>query len=166
MTGTLGSVLLEAFGTSTALCCWMGSCWALGSPIVSWHVKYCVKTGLLLGTAQPSCYLVCSGLCMGSGPIELRAYLFSPAATEPGHPEVLLSKLHLSSCLHRFCFYSSVHCLGHAPLVLHELHSALEAWYAFCGQRATPPGLPRLLGVIGFGKPRGRWLVLSSSSSS
>ena len=63
---------------------------------------------------------------MGSGLIELIAYLFSPAATEPCHPEVLLSKLRFSSCLHRFFSCSSVHCLGHATLALHEFHSALE----------------------------------------
>ena len=47
--------------------------------------------------------------------------------------------------LNRFC--SSVHCLGHASLVLHVHHWALEAWYAFCGQRAIQLGLPGLLGV-------------------
>ena len=59
--------------------------------IFSWHVRCCMNTELLLGTARPNCYHVCSGLSTGSVRTELRAYLFSPAAAEPVRPEVLLS---------------------------------------------------------------------------
>ena len=69
-----------------------------------------MSTVCLLRIVHPSCCRVCSGLCTVSGRTELRAglYLFSPAALEPGHLEVLLSMLHFSFCLQRFCSYSKL----------------------------------------------------------
>lgn len=126
------------------------------SSLGSWHEMFCLNTGVLLWAAQPSKFAQdCARVRLNR--VESLSLYSCTRTWSTGSTSEYVAPLH------RLCSYSSVHCLGHASLVLHVHHSALEAWYAFCGQRAIQVGLPGSLGVTDCCKLWGTCLYLSSS---